>query len=463
MLSTSESKLMVAINNVKLISEIADTLVKSSIIEKSNISLLISENSHRNDLLIKKFSGKKIDNSNLPTRLNFISSAYFNGYDLLEKDLCLIIYSSPNFKSNLISTNEMKQIYGRNRLLNGTSHFFVFTHDIRRHQLIDAEFLDYEAKDWYNLGKRSVEMQNCIDKHLKKLLLSNKENSFFANRFKEQVLSLELNLSRQKILFSKENFLEDFFNPFSQKTINEISYLQIDHKRYYYDYLNTVYVMEEFVIEDIVENEPSTLKYVSGVEEMFEDALLRVGFRLNHDKITWQKEIFKKETKTSKETIKETLEEMELAIKNIAETELNFDGLHKKLHEITTNGKGKFSNISVRKTILSCKSLEEIETLRGYLSYGNFKKTKEYLFIKANLNIHHTYSLDELYKLVSELYDRSHKKDSRTKKEILRLVRLVYELKLVHKPGSKKGEKVYKLFKQTLFSSLVPNKKRKRV
>lgn len=131
LLSSTDAKIMVAINNVKIISEIAEALVKSSKIEKDNISLLISDNSFRNDLLIKRYSGKKLQNSTLPTRLNFLTSAYFNGYDLHEDDLCLIIFSSPSFQSNLISSNEMKQIYGRNRLVNGITKFFIFSHDIR--------------------------------------------------------------------------------------------------------------------------------------------------------------------------------------------------------------------------------------------------------------------------------------------------------------------------------------------
>lgn len=465
LLSSTDAKIMVAINNVKIISEIAEALVKSSKIEKDNISLLISDNSFRNDLLIKRYSGKKLQNSTLPTRLNFLTSAYFNGYDLHEDDLCLIIFSSPSFQSNLISSNEMKQIYGRNRLVNGITKFFIFSHDIRRNELKDAELLDYSLEDWLKLGEGSVEMQNCMDKHLKKYLPSHLESSYFARRFKDQVLSLDMNLSRQKILFSKDNFIEEFFNEQKQQAFNEISYLQIDHLRHYYGYLNSTYVIHQGSIEDIGGIKPGVIDYVSTVERMFEQSLYMSGFEVLSEKMIWPIEVLKKESKSQKEIINESLEDVLLALKNTADIKLKFDGLHKKLFEIITMAKGRFSNKSVRETISECKSRVEIDVLWGYLSYKNFKKSKEYLFIKGNLSTKQLYTLDELHNIASIAINKTYKKgvsiNAKTKRETLILVKLVFGLELVHKPGSKAGEKVYKLHKQSAFSNLKPCKKQK--
>lgn len=376
LLSSTDAKIMVAINNVKIISEIAEALVKSSKIEKDNISLLISDNSFRNDLLIKRYSGKKLQNSTLPTRLNFLTSAYFNGYDLHEDDLCLIIFSSPSFQSNLISSNEMKQIYGRNRLVNGITKFFIFSHDIRRNELKDAELLDYSLEDWLKLGEGSVEMQNCMDKHLKKYLPSHLESSYFARRFKDQVLSLDMNLSRQKILFSKDNFIEEFFNEQKQQAFNEISYLQIDHLRHYYGYLNSTYVIHQGSIEDIGGIKPEVIDYVSTVERMFEQSLYMSGFEVLSEKMIWPIEVLKKESKSQKEIINESLEDVLLALKNTADIKLKFDGLHKKLFEIITMAKGRFSNKSVRETISACNLGLKLMCFGGISVIKTLKKAK---------------------------------------------------------------------------------------
>jgi hypothetical protein len=464
-LKNSESKILVAVNNIKLISELADSLVVNSSIDRDEISLLISENTHRNDLLIQKYSGRKIENKRLPTRLNFISSAYFNGYDLFEDNLCLIIYSSPNFKSNLISTNEIKQIYGRNRNPFGNKHFFVFTHDIRIDELKDNEFLDYSLQDWLKLGKTSVDMQDCIDNHLNKIIQYNFETSYFARRFKEDVLNVELNLSRQKILFSKNNFLEEFFNPLQQKKINEISYLQIDHLRYYYSQLRTAYVMTE---EQYPENDLEALTapiYVSSVKKMFEVELSESHFKAKELDQHWASETFKKEKKTQKDEIITILNEVILYIKKSGEKSQKLSGRHLSIKEILDKSYSLYTRKSVEETIKSCKSFNDLDLLWGYFSYENFKKSKEYLFIKGNLQLGKKYPLNELvligHKAVTSRNTLSNKITSKDKKEALLLVKMVYGLELCHKKGSKTGEKLYKLSKTYFFNTLKPKKSKK--
>ena len=87
-------------------------------------------------------------------------------------------------------------------------------------------------------------MQNCIDKHLHKLSVASKKNNYFTKFFKEQTESMTFNLSRSKRIFNGENYLQVLFNrQFKQEKENVISYLQIDHLRYYYNYLCEMYVM----------------------------------------------------------------------------------------------------------------------------------------------------------------------------------------------------------------------------
>jgi hypothetical protein len=466
MLISSESKLLVAINNVNLIKEIADSLIKTGIISNADISLLISENNVKNNILIQKYSGLNISNCKLPTRLNFITSAYFNGYDLMEEDLCLIIYSSPNFKTNLIAANEIKQIYGRNRLKTGTSQFFIFTHDIKEDELKDAEFIHSTEEDWLLRGETSVDVQNCIDKHLKHLTKRNNKNNYFAKFFKEQSNSLELNLSRARLLLTKDNFIEDFFNPLRHKKVNEISFLQIDHLRYYYNYLKEMHVMYKWEIEFEEDGIVKQETFLISVLDRYKEIIFNSGFIEVETKITWPKLTFKPEILTHKEKISIAYHEVESSLKTIPENEINFIGIHKKIFEMTFK-QNNYTRKSVVKSILECSSLQQFDLMYEFLKYENFKKSDEYLILKGRLDVREHYTLDTLTEIVSlslgEKLSKKALKNKSSKKGALLMIRLIYRTKPIHKSGSKSGEKLYKLVRYNPFPFLIKSKKSKKL
>lgn len=462
MLTNSQSKLMVAVNNVKLIKELSETLIKANIVSSSDITLLISDSNLENSKLIQKYSGIPITNKQLPTRLNFITSAYFNGYDLEEEDLCLIIYSSPNYKTNLITVNEIKQIYGRNRIKNGTTSFFLFTHDIKESDLKDAELLDSSEIDWIERGKSCVDMQNCIDNHIDKLIAINKKNDYFSNFFKKQTEAIEFNLSRSKNIFDKDNFIEVFFNPLKTKKENAIAYLQIDYLRYYYNYLKDMYVMSKLELKETdfeVNGEVAHRIYFVSVGERFREAILASGFEEVNIKTEWQKIDFKPEKTTHEIEITEALEQVLKVIKESPTEKQNFSALQQKVFKIIEVSIKYFTPKSIKETILKCSSKSTLDILYEFVKEGDFKKTSKYLIIKGKLKENKSYTIEELIDVASEAANNPMKNKKMTSDGALQLIRLVYSTETVHKKGSKKGEKLYKLKKIKLFDTL--SKKRK--
>lgn len=460
MLTNSQSKLMVAVNNVKLIKELSETLIKANIVSSSDITLLISDSNLENSKLIQKYSGIPITNKQLPTRLNFITSAYFNGYDLEEEDLCLIIYSSPNYKTNLITVNEIKQIYGRNRIKNGTTSFFLFTHDIKESDLKDAELLYSSEIDWIERGESCVDMQNCIDNHIDKLIAINKKNDYFSNFFKKQTEAIEFNLSRSKNIFDKDNFIEVFFNPFKTKKENAIAYLQIDYLRYYYNYLKDMYVMSELELKEFketdfeVNGEVAHRIYFVTVGERFREAILASGFEEVNVKTEWQKIDFKPEKTTHEIEITEALEQVLKVIKESTSENQNFSALQQKVFKIIEVSIKYFTPKSIVETIRKCTSKSTLDILFEFVKEGDFKKTSKYLIIKGKLKENKSYTIEELIDVASEAADNPIKNKKMTSDGALQLVRLVYGTETVHKKGSKKGEKLYKLKKIKLFDTL---------
>lgn len=461
MLTESKSKILVAVNNVKLINDLAEALIKANKIIDKDVTLLISDNNLKNKLLIKEYSGLQISNYQLPTRLNFITSAYFNGYDLKEEDLCLIIYSSPNYPTNLISANEIKQIYGRNRIENGTTNFFVFTHDIKENELKDAELLSSKESDWIERGNSSVEMQNCIDKHLHKLTATSKNNDYFTKFFKEQSESIEFNLSRSKYIFTKENFIEVFFNPLIKQIKNSVSYLQIDHLRYYYNYLSEMYVMTEFEMEITAKGKVNQVLFFNTVNYRFTELLLKFGFNEVKNKIEWPKLIFTPEKSTHELEIKEALNEVETAIKTKTIEKNKFNNLQQIVFNIIETSKQLYTIKSTKETIMLCDSKNKLDLLFEFIKEGDFKKTNKYLLIKGKLKENHPYTIEELIDVATNAADRTQQKGKMTKIGALLLVRLVFKTELIHKHGSKTGEKLYVLEKHNPFNTLIKNKKKK--
>lgn len=104
-----QDKIMVAYNSVSGCYDLAEHLAKNLAIAKDDINVLCSENG-------KESVGKyytQLDCSILPNRLNFMTSAYFSGFDINEKYHLVSISSCDEIK--VLSEHKLKQIAGRCR------------------------------------------------------------------------------------------------------------------------------------------------------------------------------------------------------------------------------------------------------------------------------------------------------------------------------------------------------------
>lgn len=110
----SSGKIVVALNNIEASSEIADYLANNvKGIEYKDITILCGK-SQKNATRIVKYSGQDIENSAYPTKINFITSAYFYGYDIQE-EYHLLIASDGKSDYMSLSESECMQIKGRCR------------------------------------------------------------------------------------------------------------------------------------------------------------------------------------------------------------------------------------------------------------------------------------------------------------------------------------------------------------
>ena len=111
--STSNDQIVVAINSIKLILGIIKTLethLNTEYLTQNPISIMCGVNSK------SKAGGyfKTLQNNEYPSKITFITSAYFTGYDI-EKPYHLISAASVKIEHSLLSADQVKQISGRLR------------------------------------------------------------------------------------------------------------------------------------------------------------------------------------------------------------------------------------------------------------------------------------------------------------------------------------------------------------
>lgn len=363
-----QDKLLIALNSVSLIEKISNSLVNKGYIAQDEITLLISDNKYYNRALKEKFSNKEIENKTLPTKLNFITSAYFNGYDLIDS-YRLAIFTAPPFGNLMLTMNEIRQIYGRNRLKNGIPEFIIFSHDCLIEDIDDNEFIDFTINDWLEFAKVQVDMSNCIDKHFKKKFESGakqKATQVFYSKFTENLGKNKYVLSRKKGSIYRENFSESILNKDFTKKQNTVAYYQIDYLKYRYQNLNSIYINNS-VLE--INGESVFIENITGIAETLE----KNNFEIIYDngQKEWLTEKIEKITISQKEEI--------AGIIDFFRTKKDFDlkMLDRKqllVYDIINLAKKQYSEKSTIKQILELDSFDKLNRL------------KEFLLLKSDLN-----------------------------------------------------------------------------
>ena len=455
-LKNSQEKIFVAINSVKIIDELSEFLVKENHIDNQGITLLISESNYKNQLVRNKYSQLKIVDNKLPTRLNFATSAYFNGFDLKD-EYSLVIFSSPMSKTLLLTINEIKQIYGRCRS-NSINDFVLITFDIQPDEEGKNIYINYDLNDWMKLAKTHVEIADCIDKHYiqyRKESSWNETTKFFYNQFKEQVEGNEFNLARTKLNISKETLVETILQNNRHNGKNVPAFLQIDYLIHYYSTLNEIYLRKSIVIDEL-NNQPN--KFVSNILSI-EEKMLEYGFTSIDPLESWEYIKFKPERKTHKEEINDAL--IEVQDYRIQKLKNSLSPLQKKISQTLDIGFKQYSEKSVIACISELNSKDELEIFKNYVSLDNPKKDPLVVLLKNSLASNKIYTSKQLTDTISKIFRQINLSVDKNLKinKANKYIKLVYDMIETPVRIGNKVETHYKLAKYNPFPEL--KKKRK--
>lgn len=174
-------KIMVAYNSVKGVYSIAEELVTLGLIKTEDIKILCSRNSK--DKVSKYYA--ELESDVLPARLNFVTSAYFTGFDLNEK-FHLVSISGTKSPIHSLSDSRLKQIAGRSRhgLLSETIiHDFINKKDglklTTKAELLAAAQTELDAmlcmQKHYNKSPLLKSFYNSLSDHILKTLEDNQK------------------------------------------------------------------------------------------------------------------------------------------------------------------------------------------------------------------------------------------------------------------------------------------------
>lgn len=124
--ATENNKVVIVLNRIQFIKLLINQMVKSGF-DSSEIAVLCSTASK------SEFPDHfcELEDTKFPKRVNFITSAYYSGYDICE-DFHLVCYASFLSDSTMLSPAQIKQIYGRCRKpFSILSHYIVFRPRLR--------------------------------------------------------------------------------------------------------------------------------------------------------------------------------------------------------------------------------------------------------------------------------------------------------------------------------------------
>jgi hypothetical protein len=146
--SHQDEKFLIAFNSVSGSYDLSEYFVKSGLMSEQEITILCSKNSQ---VRVGKYY-KELNSDKLPTRLTFITSAFFTGFDLYDQ-YHLVSLSSSLSKVFSLSERRLKQIAGRSRnpLLSETVIHDIVTakekFELTEQKMIHAASIQLSAMD----------------------------------------------------------------------------------------------------------------------------------------------------------------------------------------------------------------------------------------------------------------------------------------------------------------------------
>ncbi len=162
-----KEKIFIAYNSVQKNFSLAQYLVKEGKVAKEEISILCSNSNKAN-------AGnyyKELDSDKLPSLINFVTSAYYTGFDLNE-EYHLISVSSIAYSPLSLSADMIKQIGGRCRKKLLSEHII---HDFKDPK--DESKKPPSKEEVLAAAQKELDAMNCIKNHLgsNQILKSNSE------------------------------------------------------------------------------------------------------------------------------------------------------------------------------------------------------------------------------------------------------------------------------------------------
>lgn len=222
-------KILVALNSLNDIKYISKELVKNGYCTYDEITSLYGANND-NHKKMQDFAPGEIVKGSLPNRINFITSAYFTGYDLKDK-YHLIIVSDSHKGNTMLSEFEIYQIAGRSRDRSGLLSFKVI------YNLKSTIEKSYSKDECIDIAERSLKTLDCLSINYQGSSLGLREELSIMNQFaninvlggfsflKEDgngvfdisYLSLDAYLEKVRVIndvYSKKGYLTNFLNDY---------------------------------------------------------------------------------------------------------------------------------------------------------------------------------------------------------------------------------------------------------
>ena len=197
-------KIIIAYNHFKGIECLKEKLINMEI-ESKDIAVLCSESRSKESEPTKI---SRIKDQTLPSKINFITAAYFNGYDLKEK-VHLIIIIDTEIPSLRLDPKTIYQIHGR--LRNGAiSAQIVVDFKSQKYHNYNVEILKKAIPELDNLIQSLNSLEKLKNKYLldfskkiKSWLIKSNEN--FSSIYTNENENLKISYLKMDSLLAKEN------------------------------------------------------------------------------------------------------------------------------------------------------------------------------------------------------------------------------------------------------------------
>jgi hypothetical protein len=144
-----KDKIVVAYNNIKQCQNVVEALISLGVINKNEVKILCSVTRKAS---VKPYFSEVNPNGTMPAKLNFITAAYFNGFDLSEKYHSIIVTDStyPNLR---LSPSVIFQISGRCRPGLISNKLLVKIVPVTNYEIYSDKDLLEHAKDFVEVEK----------------------------------------------------------------------------------------------------------------------------------------------------------------------------------------------------------------------------------------------------------------------------------------------------------------------